>query len=366
MLIGEKKFQNIRVITLEGAIYTVDEVSDLLGIPRPTLYRYLREYSIPHLRKAGRISIPENSFDRIREARDLHKEGLGTESVRRQLREDTGELDRSLGMLHQTLESLRDDIRERPATDEVALSPTLRTILARQSLIMSVMFHLTEMMEDLLLASGKPRRFLFDNLNVRDTLPERGARGRLEISGGPLPAARGSVGGAPAARTTGFGVLGRRRRRSVLAILAGLLLVACLSWVGLAVVNAGNVGTAVPRVAKTASEPPGDLEALAVPGPTEKVGMVEVPDVSGRSLEESVRIISDAGFEVAAIETRTSWGGPERAVGTEPPAGTPAKPGAPVFLTMGGGPSGIPSGAQDTSASASATVSASASAGYAN
>ena len=98
-------------------------------------------------------------------------------------------------MLHQTLESLRDDIRERPATDEVALSPTLRTILARQSLIMSVMFHLTEMMEDLLLASGKPRRFLFDNLNVRDTLPERGARGRLEISGGPLPAARGSVGG---------------------------------------------------------------------------------------------------------------------------------------------------------------------------
>jgi len=132
------------------------------------------------------------------------------------------------------------------------------------------------------------------------------------------------------------------------------------------VVNAGNDGTAVPRVAKTASEPPGDLKALAVPGPTEKVGMVEVPDVSGRSLEESVRIISDAGFEVAAIETRTSWGGPERAVGTEPPAGTPAKPGAPVFLTMGGGPSGIPSGAQDTSASASATVSASASAGYAN
>ena len=92
-------------------------------MPRPTLYRYLREYSIPHLRKAGRISIPEDSFDRIREARDLHKEGLGTESVRRQLREDTGELDRSLGMLHQTLESLRDDIKEHPAADGVALSP---------------------------------------------------------------------------------------------------------------------------------------------------------------------------------------------------------------------------------------------------
>src|SRR5215210_3716353 len=122
MLAG-KKVAKYSCDNAGGAIYTVDEVSGLLGIPRPTLYRYLREYSIPHLRKEGRISIPLDSFDRIREARDLHKEGLGTESVRRQLREDQGELDRSLGMLHQTLESLRDDIRERPATDEVALPP---------------------------------------------------------------------------------------------------------------------------------------------------------------------------------------------------------------------------------------------------
>src|SRR5215210_5768325 len=147
-----KNFENICVISRRGRIYTVEEVSDLLGIPRPTLYRYLREYSIPHLRQSGRISIPEDSFDRIREARDLHKEGLGTESVRRQLREDTGELDRTLDRLHQTLEDLRGDIRERPATDEVALSPTLRTILARQSLLMSAMFNLTQMVEDLLLA----------------------------------------------------------------------------------------------------------------------------------------------------------------------------------------------------------------------
>src|SRR3712207_8990126 len=76
---AEKRSKNIRVRTLEGAIYTVDDVSDLLGIPRPTLYRYLREYSIPHLRQGGRIRIPEDSFDRIREARDLHKEGLRSE-----------------------------------------------------------------------------------------------------------------------------------------------------------------------------------------------------------------------------------------------------------------------------------------------
>jgi hypothetical protein len=108
MLSEEKKLQNILVRTLEGAIYTVDEVSGLLDIPRPTLYRYLREYAIPHLRRAGR---------------DLHKDGLGTESVRRQLCESSGELDRKLDGLHQTLESLRGDIRERPARDEVAFSP---------------------------------------------------------------------------------------------------------------------------------------------------------------------------------------------------------------------------------------------------
>jgi PASTA domain len=329
----------------------------------------LREYSIPHLRKAGRISIPEDSFDRIREARDLHKEGLGTETVRRQLREDTGELDRSLGMLHQTLESLRDDIRERPAADEVARSPTLRTILARQSLIMSVMFNLTGMMEDLLLASGKPRKPLFDEPGVRDALPARGAQGRFATPGRTLPAAReipqpgrGSVDRSLAVGSTGFGALGRRRRRYVLAILAALLLLACLSWAGLAMVGPGNDGTSVPRVAETANEPPGGSKALAVPDNTDRESMVEVPDISHRSLEGAVRIISEAGFEVAGIETRTNQGGPERAIGTEPPAGAPAKPGAPVILTMGGRPAGIPSGAQGASASATA----SASAGYAN
>ena len=74
-------------------IYTVDEVSDLLDIPRPTLYRYLREYSIPHVRRSGKISIPEESFDRIKEARELHREGLGTASVRRRLREGNDPVD---------------------------------------------------------------------------------------------------------------------------------------------------------------------------------------------------------------------------------------------------------------------------------
>ncbi|MDP9409581.1 MAG: hypothetical protein M3P70_03610, partial [Actinomycetota bacterium] len=178
----------------------------------------MREYSIPHLRRAGRISIPEDSFDRIREARDLHKEGLGTESVRRQLREgrgpDTGELDRRLDSLHETLENLRGDLRERPATDEVALSPTLRTILARQSLLISAMFNLTGMVEDLLLASGKRRKPMFDDLSVGlDKVPPGSpARDRPAI---PVSATTVSATvlapEAPAlpGRPTRFGALGR-------------------------------------------------------------------------------------------------------------------------------------------------------------
>jgi len=67
-------------------VYTVDEASERLGVPRPTLYRYLREYSIPYTRRSGRISIPEESLERIRTVRKLHDEGLGTEAVRRRLR----------------------------------------------------------------------------------------------------------------------------------------------------------------------------------------------------------------------------------------------------------------------------------------
>src|SRR5215217_9516494 len=107
-----KNLRNDHVISGRGLIYTVEEVSDLLGIPRPTLYRYLREYSIPHLRRSGKISIPEESFDRIREARDLHKEGLGTESVRRRLQEEDGldveELAERLDRLSGALERLRE------------------------------------------------------------------------------------------------------------------------------------------------------------------------------------------------------------------------------------------------------------------
>jgi DNA-binding transcriptional MerR regulator len=360
MLADGKELQKYSRENAGGVIYTVDEVSGLLSIPRPTLYRYLREYSIPHLRRAGRISIPEDSFDRIREARDLHKEGLGTESVRRQLREgsapDKGEMDRRLDNLNRALEGLRADIRGRPATEEVALSPTLRTILARQSLLMSAVFNLTEMVEDLLFASGKPRKPLIQDLEAREVLPERLAPDLLQIQGEVAAGTRtdtaaghDSTGQTLAARSTDFGTLRRRRRRGVLAILAVLLLVACLAWTITALIGADNAKSPVPRVAETADEPP------------EAPSGTQIPDVSGRSLEAAVRIISRAGFEVTAIETEASPQAPETAIRTEPAAGIPAKPGTAVTLTMSSQPTGAASASATATATANATATSSAS-----
>ena len=144
-------------------IYTVDEVSDLLSIPRPTLYRYLREYSIPHVRRSGKISIPEESFDRIKEARELHREGLGTVSVRRRMREvndpvDTEELTERLDRLSGVLQSLQGELLVTPV-DGVSSSSqeTLQTILRKQDLLISAVSNLTGMVENLLSRDVRPQ-----------------------------------------------------------------------------------------------------------------------------------------------------------------------------------------------------------------
>ncbi len=126
--------------------YSVEEVGELLDIPRPTLYRYLREYSIPHVRSSGRIFIPEESFDRIREARELHREGMGTGAVRRKLREgpvDVEGLKERLDRLFGNLEELQEGLK----LTSTALSPqTLQTLLARQALLSSALCDLIEML----------------------------------------------------------------------------------------------------------------------------------------------------------------------------------------------------------------------------
>ena len=415
MLAGEKKLQNICVRMLEGAIYTVDEASDLLGIPRPTLYRYLREYSIPHLRTSGRISIPENSFDRIREARDLHKEGLGTETVRRQLREgrgpDTVELDRRLDHLHETLEDLRGDLREKPATDEVALSPTLRTILARQSLMISAMFNLTGMVEDLLLASGKRRRPILEDLTagLREPLSGGHAGDRLAIqAAAPTTANTATPAATPAAngsvflhRSAHFGTLGRRRRRGVLALLSVLLVALCLAWALPALVGAGDPKTSNTEAARQAGQPSGDAPskgedpkaiaadeatsadettargtpaktpaepAQVATDDTEPEGGVVVPDVSNLRMGEAAQTLTDAGLEVAFILAERSQERPRTIIGTIPEAGASVASATPVTVRVSVGTASVPStasasGPASTSASASASPSSSVSAG---
>lgn len=214
----------------------------MVGIPRPTLYRYLREYSIPYTRRSGRISIPEESLGRIRAVRALHDEGLGTEAVRRRLREGDGSdvdwIAERLDRLSEALERSQSNLKP---TDVVSSSQALHIILARQSLLISAVFNLTEMMEELLAAAGRPRKSAFDFLeeeSMRDTgfVPDL----RRTADAFPDPESRDSdpVPGtieviATPARRDGFGALARRRRRTALVLLVVALLGAALVWAAL-------------------------------------------------------------------------------------------------------------------------------------
>jgi chromosome segregation ATPase len=112
----------------------------------------LREYSIPHVRQAGRITIPEDSVDLIREARELHEEGMSIDSVRRRLRE--GEVDFKALMdrlddISGSLEDLRQELPE-PHRAEAADGQAIATLSERVDSLISAVFTLTEISERLL------------------------------------------------------------------------------------------------------------------------------------------------------------------------------------------------------------------------
>lgn len=222
-------------------VYTVDEASERLGVPRPTLYRYLREYSIPYTRRSGRISIPEESLERIRTVRKLHDEGLGTEAVRRRLRSgDSPDVDWIAGRLDRLSEALESSRTSLKPAEGVSSSQALHIILARQSLLISAVFNLTEMMEELLAASGRPRKSSFDFLEEesrRDAalpLPSLAqASGTSEPVQRKLPR-RDTLGSGSLAffdedgaayRRERFGTLARRRRTAI-AVTTALILLA--------------------------------------------------------------------------------------------------------------------------------------------
>lgn len=305
----------------------MDETSGQLGIPRPTLYRYLREYSIPSVKKSGRISIPEDSFEKIRHARDLHKEGLGTEAVRMRMSgaantaaaSDTGEIAVKLDRLSRDLESLKGD----PKSLEEASSPhALRTILARQSLLMSSVFNLTDMVETLLRSTGQPRPGYGDG-EVGSEL--RGANGAaVGIEGSQARLARSRPGGheirlsspSNAIRSErserGFGSLATRRRRGG-AIAAGVLAVLLV----LAILFLALSGTSSDTGAEDAA-PPADTRQT-----------IRVPDLSGLTYPEAETRLDEAGL---AIEERESREG--EVVGQNPEPDAEANDGDTVSVTL--------------------------------
>lgn len=212
----------------------------MLGVPRPTLYRYLKEYSVPYQRRSGRISIPEESLDRIRMVRELHDEGLGTGAVRRRIREggatELDQISERLKQLERKLESAQSSIKP---LENGGSSQALQVILARQSLMVSSIFNLTEMMEELLAAAGRPRKVSagFPANGTAQELVPPARRDAPTLDALPEVPARRDQRYAVTGNEYSFGSLARRRRRTRLllilgAILVTALVVAGLSWAG--------------------------------------------------------------------------------------------------------------------------------------
>ena len=384
-------------------VYSVDEVSDRLDIPRPTLYRYLREYSIPHLRQAGKISIPEESFDRIREARALHREGLGTESVRRKLREendlvDVEELADRLDWLSGALESLREDLKPAngaPGTQEEAL----QTLHEKQDTLISGVSRLHRMVEEL---SNTEHRFLQrrilqgeasgslegigepeDNYGQYQERTERHLQVGSNAEREPAldDAARGAVAEPaeevepaevvavdealdPTTRLEGhepstneaysksgepfvvftrgerFGALTRGRLRWVL-----MLLVALLVLLVAAILVWGLTAPDESVQEQTSSdEPEVQQEPQSASDTNESPQAIEVPGLVGSALPEAEEEIGEAGLELGTVDEISSYAVPAGTVAAQEPAvGVEVDPDAPVNVMVSNGPPGGPS-----------------------
>ena len=228
-------------------VYTVDEVSVKLGIPRPTVYRYLKEYSIPFSRRSGRIFVPEESVGKIGKVRELHDGGFGTEAIRTRLQqgEDTelARVTQRLDKLTEVLEGSR--LETKKSVEPAYTSPdahALRMVLARQSLLISAVSNLAEMMGDLMAANGLPRRAVVEYPEV-----ER-SPSRLPFPDRPheslaAPQARSAPNGSASATLVRrpkalpsnishekFGTLARRRRAMLASSLVATVLLAILIW----------------------------------------------------------------------------------------------------------------------------------------
>ena len=363
-------------------VYSVDEVSERLDIPRPTLYRYLREYSIPHLRRAGKISIPEESFDRIREARELHREGLGTESVRRRLREEDSlnieELAERLDRLSGTLESLREDLKPVNGTTG-SQREALQTLHEKQDALISEVSRLNGLVQELSGTESGFQREAFqreasgglEEIGEQEApfgQPEEHTERRTQAASNvdEAPVGDGVVHGVeavdedpdlttrmaahdPADKADSklgepFVVFTRRKKSSTLAggrwgwILA--LLVALLALVIIAVLVWGLLAPGEGAQEQTRSEEP---EAQEEPQSALETGespqTVEVPSLVGSALPEAEEEIDDAGLARGAVDEISSYAVPMGTVAAQEPAvGVEVDLGSPVNLLVSSGP----------------------------
>lgn len=325
--------------------YTVDEVSDLLDIPRPTLYRYLREYSILHVRRSGKIYIPEESFEWIREARELHREGLGTESVRRRLRGadfDVEGLAERMDRLYRAVEGLQRN--PQPVGGESS-AQALQTILERQSLLISAVSNLAEKVDDLvesdrprMVASSGPEEGKDGNQKNFSGQPER-RTGTLEdrraVSGSAMSSFPGSMESpGVTARRRRFGALAWRRRIFVLAVLLALLTSAVLAWATPAL----NPGETLARLVVSGQSAEEDPEVVSAAD--EDTQDVEVPNLVGlAALSDGKNELTEVGLKILVRDTAPSEEIPVgRVVAQDPPAGAGVDPGATVEVVVSNGP----------------------------
>ena len=278
---------------------------------------------------------------------------------------DTGEIKERIERLSESLEKLKGN---GSAADEALSSQAMRTMLARQSLIMSAMFNLTEMVEELLLASGEAAqdRLRGGRRRAREVAPRpdraprtrgpcrpalrpghspgllnpRHARREVRLSGAAetpnlvgapggcwsavlalpklvgepfagLPPRRPGARARPTPRTRGRRTKRRRIRRRGTWRRRGLL----------------------QRTAR-----PGCRHGYRGPGPDSEGAAGRDPDVSGRDVVEAARKLG-AGYDVATIQTVKS----EVEAGTTlrtKPAGNGGGVGNPGVLVTSGGPSG--------------------------
>ncbi|MDQ4127395.1 MAG: PASTA domain-containing protein, partial [Actinomycetota bacterium] len=233
-------------------------------------------------------------------------------------------------------------------------------VLARQNLLISAMFNLTEMVEELLLASGKPRKAVFEDVEgeIRGVAPppERSGSGSLEAESS---ARKPALGALPVQGATRFGSLARRRRRGVVVALSALMTAVLLAWALPAV--GSELSLALPFLGEREAEsPPGaagdtaedegaaqnrqagsETSGSSDAGEAERI---EVPDVSDRDAVEAARLLSGAGLEVSAVRIVKSHREAGTVMRTRPSAGSAAGPETPVVLVTSGGPTGIPPG----------------------